>query len=379
MFVAMWLLYIATNITLTYNFKGLRFISSFQHVISLTPKGIIMQKQINKFLLALSILLLATSCVKDELEDCSTSISFSYTWNMFNVDYFHNQVDEVSLFVFDASGHYLKTIHEKGKHVQSPNFKMEISGVPNGNYHLVALAHNNRYKDVASYFELPKFTPSVSTMTNFLAKLKMGENNTYRSILNNHLLGYSKNVEINTSLKRDIIIPTKKINKALRVVLIETGSKEVVIEDYTIRIEDLDGNGVVKHDFDLLKGNPINYLPNLYKRVEPRQGEYNNKNESEKLNALAAEFSLSRLNESHNVRLIVEDKQGKTVLNKNLIDLIYLLKHEGYLPENMSFQEYLDRKDEFAISIYVEGDTSTWLKTRIIINGWVINLISIDF
>lgn len=338
-----------------------------------------MKKHIKQFFLTLSLLLIAHSCVKDELEDCSTSISFSYTWNILNTESFHNQVDEVSLFVFDSSGHYLKTIHEKGKHVQSPYFRMQVTGLPNGNYNFVALAHNNRYSDTASYFELPKFTSGGISLTKFLAKLKLSEGNSYRSVLNNHLLGYLRNVEINTSRLNDIVIPTKKVNKTIRVVLIETSTKEVETEDYSIQIEDLDGNGSVKYDFDLLKGNPIKYLPNYYKKVEPKPTEYKNENNIEKLNALAAEFSLSRLSAKHNVRLTVTDKNGKKVLDKNLIDFIYLLKHEELLPANMNFQEYLDRQDNFSISIYVEGDTSTWLKTTIIINGWILNLISIDF
>lgn len=343
----------------------------------------ILKKKLFCLLLLSSISLLFGSCVKDNLDDCNSKVNimFDYSWNMLKSNVFSEQVDHVYLYVFDANGKYLKTIFEKENLVQQENFTIVLPDLPTGSYRLVAWANSNNINSLASYFKFPTLLTGVSTIEELIAGLNKsdGIKSTFKAHLNNLLVGYSNIYISNESNVSQVVIPMKKVNNDIRVVLLDNSSNELRKDDFTIRIEETDGNGLIKYNYEVITGIPITYLPYYYEKTSPREGEYNSKNTPEKFNALAAEFSLSRLIESHNVRLIIEDREGKEVFNKNLLDLIYLLKEEGYLPYQMSFQEYLDRKDQFSLSVYINGDTSTWLDTVIIINGWVINLIDIDF
>ncbi len=339
-----------------------------------------MKKISSLFLFFLGAVFLLTNCINERAEDCKTTVSFNYTWNILNADVFGNQIDEVSLFIFDEDGVFIAKAHDKGAHVKAKNYTMELPQLPVGTYQFVVWANDNRFKESTSYFNLPNVEATSFHIDQFVARLRPSEMNAtlFNSPLNNALLGYLPNRRVQVIGNSHFTIPTQKVNNALRVVVIETDARQISTADYSIRIEEKHGNAAIKYDYSVLGDEPITYHPNYYKKVPPRVDENGNAVSTETPNAIAAEFAVSRLVENHETRLIIEDKAGKTVLDKSIIDLIYLLKHEGYLPHQMSLQEYLDRKDEFSISVYVSGDTSTWIKTSIIINGWVINMIDID-
>lgn len=125
-------------------------------------------------------------------------------------------------------------------------------------------------------------------------------------------------------------------------------------------------------------GKTLTYKPYYYEKFTSRPNTLPGV-ETEEFNATAAEFSTLGLNDKQDLRIVLTDKNDKVVMNRNLIDFLYLLKIQGHLSEQMSFQEYLDREDHFSIALYVSGDTTTWLGTKVVINDWVINLIDIDF
>ena len=330
------------------------------------------------YLLTLSALFLS-GCINDDLDECDINIRFNYSWNMLNADSFAEQVDEVHLFVFDDAGTYIKTVHDKGSHVQRKGYNLTVSDLlTDKEYHLLAIAANNQNKDALSHLELSKMISGVTRMQDLTAKLKgVDESAIFKTALNNYLIGQTT-IE-NQGQELNFTISTKKINENIRVALIDESERVLTTDDFSIRLEDMNGYGGISYNFSpISKGSKLTYDPYFYQKV-PKRENTGFAHESENINATAAEFSVLRLSEKQNLRLIVADKDGKTVLDKNIIDLIYLLKLEGHISSDMSFQEYLDREDNFAISLYVSGDTSTWLGAKIIINGWIINLIDIDF
>lgn len=344
----------------------------------INPSQVMYIKKILAYLLILPALFLS-SCINDDLDECDINIRFNYSWNMLNSNSFAEQVDEVHLLVFDKAGTYIKTVHDKGPQVQREGYSLTVNNLlTDEDYHFLAISANNENKDALSHLELTKMISGETKIQDLTAKLKgLDTGKVFKTALNNYLIGQVSTEDHNQQV--NFTINKKKINEKIRVALIDESNRELTTDDFSISLEDINGFEGIKYDFTpLSKGSGLTYHPYFYQKVENRENT-GFAHEPEKINATAAEFSVLRLSEKQNLRLIVTDKAGKKVIDKNIIDLIYLLKLEGHLSSEMSFQEYLDREDNFAISLYVSGDTSTWLGTKIIINGWIINLIDIDF
>lgn len=331
-------------------------------------------------LLCLSIVaLLFSACIKEDNDDCITEIHFDYSYNILNSNAFGEQVDEVTLYIFDENGVLQRIVHEKGKHVQSNNYSIKLSDLPTGKYQYVVWAQNNAQSNEGANFSFPSLTEGKSTLNELKATLKRIENNkAFNSDLNNLLVGYVPTRLTDKATHNQVVVPTKKITNNIRIVLIDPNEKEISTKDFKVRIEEKTGNGIIDYKYNVTSDGPITYTPFYYEKTTPREGEFRHNNPNEQFNAVAAEFGFSRIMENHDIRLIIENEAGEEVLDKSLLDILNLLKKEGHISKEMTFQEYLDRNDQFAITLYVSGDTSTWLQTVVIINGWVINIVDID-
>lgn len=328
-----------------------------------------------KFSGLLLVLFLLGSCIKEDFDDCTTDIRFDFSHNMLNSNAFGEQVDEVTLYIFDENGVLLRTLHDEGKHITN-NFQFQITDLYKGNYQFVAWAQSNEFTDESANFLFPTLTPGTSTLNDVKATLQRIEsNNTFSSKLNNLLVGYVPTRLTDRATHKNVLIPTKKVNNTVRVILIDDNDA-VTTDDFKVRIEERDGNGVINYNYEILPNDPLTYTPYYYEKTTAKDSEVISPEEKEK--ALTAEFAVSRLMNGHDIRLIVESKDGTLAIDKNLLDLIELAELEGNVSK-WSFQEYLDRQDEFSITFYIHEENSSWLTTTIIINGWVINDVPIDF
>lgn len=74
--------------------------------------------RIVRLLAVMGISLVAlTSCIHDNLEECpqAYSVCFRYDYNMEFADRFANEVENLSVYVFDAGGKYLRTFSDEGE------------------------------------------------------------------------------------------------------------------------------------------------------------------------------------------------------------------------------------------------------------------------
>ena len=80
-----------------------------------------------------------TSCVREEMPECSLYVQFKYDYNMLFTDAFHTQVDKVELYVFDKDGKFLFRQTEEGDALATGNYRMEVK-LPVGEYQFLAWA-----------------------------------------------------------------------------------------------------------------------------------------------------------------------------------------------------------------------------------------------
>lgn len=321
--------------------------------------------------------ILLNACIKEDMDDCATFIHIDYTHNVLNSNAFGEQVDEVTLYVFDEKDILVHTVHDQGKHITN-NYTIQLTDLPRGNYQFVAWAQNNEHTNEQANFTFPALTPGRSILNELTARLKVTpDTRLFNSNLNNLLVGHVPAQYVNQSTHNRITIPVKKITNTVRIVLIETGDKELSTDNYNIRIEELQGNGIINSMYEVMPDDKITYAPYYFEKKTARDGEYDKNNPAEQDKALAAEFALSRLIDGHNIRLIAENKEGDRQMDVDLLEIIKLAELEGNASK-WSFQEYLDRQDHYSITFYVNNGKFTLMNATIIINGWVVNLVDIE-
>ena len=63
---------------------------------------------------------------------------------------------------------------------------------------------------------------------------------------------------------------------------------------------------------------------------------------------------------------VTNKESGEEVLRLPLADYALIVK--GYYHKDMTNQEYLDRQDEYSLTLFL--DEGEWVSTQIVINGW---------
>ena len=63
---------------------------------------------------------------------------------------------------------------------------------------------------------------------------------------------------------------------------------------------------------------------------------------------------------------VTNKESGEEVLRLPLADYALIVK--GYYHKDMTNQEYLDRQDEYSLTLFL--DEGEWVSSQIVINGW---------
>lgn len=310
-----------------------------------------------------------SSCIKEYPDECRVSVRFLYDYNILSADAFAQQADEVTLYIFDDSGLLLK---KYDRQVSSLNgSSMDIDQLPAGRYWFAAWAKGNYLSGGNADFRIPEMTEGQSRIEDLAYRLPAG-NGVQDSELNPFLVGVQE-ASIANRQRESVTINLKKVTRKIRVVIMPlAGGSGLDANDYYIRIEEPVGNGLVNYDYGVLPDAPVTYRPYYSATITPSPDETPTPAEIDR--AIAAEISSSRLMALHEARLKISSVEtGNEIVNINLPWLFSLTGMEEH--HNWSLQEYLDRQDEFVITIFFQA--GAWVDTTIIINGWVVN--NIDF
>jgi hypothetical protein len=297
----------------------------------------------------------ACSAIMEDRVECPEvcHIRFKYDYNMKYADAFANEVKQVSVFVFDENGRFLKLQTIEGDVLKTENFFITLDVSP-GKYHLVVWAGLD-----GESFSIEKITPGISTISD----LKVALNAVNRvSDSDLHPLWHGEIKEINvTGVYQEEFISLVKDTHRVRVVLQHINGKPV--NGSSFRFEITDDNSLINYDNSLIPAGLLTYSPyitgqNIVGDVTPVETAY-------------AEIHTSRLMVNSQSRLrIIDVNDNSIVIDIPLTAYLLLTELEGNKGK-MSSQEYLDRQDEYSLIFFLD-DNLSWLKTQIIINGWTV-------
>lgn len=316
-------------------------------------------------------LILCSSCIDDQVEDCGNiniNISFDYSHNILSANSFEQQADQVHLFVFNKADGKLVYQENSGETKPDNDFSFRIKQFKTGKYVFAAYAQEKNSDTTEAGFTISELTEGVSAIDDLNYYLNR-EQDTSRVRLRNLLIGSSEFEVRNTTETQFVKLNLRKVNRTIRVILISyKGNIDLKARDYEVMISDRAGNGFINYDYSLLKDKAINYRPYYVADKAPDPQETIG---TEIISQAAAyELSMWRILEENKPALIIRKAGNEnTMLSIDLPWLVSLLRMENQAA--WSLQEYLDRQDEYTISLFIDQDN--WLQTKIIINGWVIS------
>lgn len=304
-----------------------------------------------------------TSCVYDDQSDCTLDLTFRYVYNMQNADGFAHEVDKADVYVFDETDHLVGQYSAEVKEGQDCTMQLPLP--VQGKYTFVAWAYSADEKDELANFEIPAAEECIM-LDDLTARLRRMANRADHKL--NSLLNGTLEAEV-SGLNRHLTIDMMKCTNALRVILMPSRAGQTLAsEDFDIHIEGR--NGWLAYDASTYQEDTVNYYP-YYQKLE-QKGSETSAETDEIDNAVVADLNTSRIIYGSNPRLVIRNnKAGRKILD---IDLAWFLslqaigEHRG----EWGNQEYLDRQDEYAMTFFIDGDI--WMRTRIIVNGWVLSL-----
>ena len=354
----------------------------------------------------------ACESVYDDPNEClqGLALRFVYEYHMMRgANAFTTHVDCVTLYVFDKQGNYVTHQTETSEVLQDPNYRMILQLQP-GEYDLVAyggiscpaakfdLTPNWNDPEVQAtknradlQIELPRRYDNTSSDPLFLLDVNPHDNKGglfygARSLTmpdTKHKSGYiEETVEMMNDVN-DITVILQELDKPAQ---INYADYEVKIVDDNFRL-DCNNNVIESGDGEQKPAYLPYFADNItvgYVDVDdlPRNGEYREPDESDRVQVACAEFSTSRLVMKHitSARLIISRKND-TEHEHDIIDvplIEYLLMCWTYNDRRWmkDEQEFLDRQNNWTLIFFMQH--GLWWDSIISINNWVVRLNNID-
>lgn len=321
-------------------------------------------RQLGSGIVTAMIIALCTlsSCIYDGREDCVLSVHFKYIHNVKNADAFPEEVRSVDLYIFDSNKFFLRRYSTSSESF-GQDYAMHLPSLEAGTYFFVALGRNRILDDTSLEFEYSDLTPGVSVMDDLTMRLGRVENKCdtdiaalYDGVATATLKDGSQRVDIEL----------KKLTNKYRIIILPyDGDSDLKASDFDFRIE-ADG-GWLDHEGGKFCEDTLAWLPFRVASTSSKASEVSS--------AVVADLSSSRLWRDEKSYLIIGDGKGGEYLRINLpwfLSLQGIAEHRS----EWSDQEYLDRQDFYSITFFIDG--GLFVKSRIIVNGWVLSLTDVS-
>ncbi|MBO5596550.1 MAG: FimB/Mfa2 family fimbrial subunit [Bacteroidales bacterium] len=324
--------------------------------------------------------LLGTSCDKviyDGPGACEVAVRFKFDFNLKYADAFRNEVKSVALFVFDQDGKFVTKATDSGVPLTQEGYVLTIPGLAAGVYDLVAWCG---LEDGDSFSVTDPATKEELFCRMKTATRTKAEETYSNQMLSSLFYGYAEKTDLQRlppGSVNTVVIPLVKNTNNIRV-LLQSINSDIGLSPEQFSFAIYDDNAELGWNDEVINSIPVTYDP-----FNTRQGNVTLEDGTEVLTAAVADFSVSRLfvKNVNKARLVITQvSNGKEVFNIPLVD--YFLMVKGYYSQPMTDQEYLDRQDDYSVTVFLEHkegpDGEFYLAARIYINGWQIVLSNPD-
>lgn len=317
-------------------------------------------RQIGSGIVTAMIIALSTlsSCIYDDREDCTLSVHFNYIHNVKSADAFPAEVRSIDLYIFNDDKVFLDRYSVSAESF-GKNYAMHLPSLEAGTYFFVALGRNRILSDTSYEFEYSELTPGVSVMDDLTMHLGRNGNKCDADIA--ALYNGVATATLKDGRQR-VDIELKKLTNKYRIIILPyDGTTTFKASDFDFRIE-ADG-GWLDHEGGKFCEDALTWLPFSVVATSTKSSEVSS--------AVVADLSSSRLWREENAQLIIGDGKGGEYLRINLpwfLSLQGIAEHRS----EWSDQEYLDRQDFYSITFFIDGNL--FVKSKIIVNGWVLSL-----
>ena len=332
-------------------------------------------------LAAMLVMAAQTGCknpVFDYEGDCSVSynIKFRYDKNLKWADAFASEVKSVRLYAFDTNGVLCKVFTDRGDALANPDYRMKIE-LPAGDYHLVAWCGIDNESLEQPQFDVPTATPGSTILDELTCRLRRQPDAPFAAA-SKQRLEFMFHGQLDVQLPEDedggdftYVMPLTKDTNHVRIILQQLSGEDADADDFDFRIEDK--NGFYAHDNSLLDDETITYRPYKTMTGTAGVGKQSATRTIIYVNGAIADLSVARLMADRNRDMIltITNKHGDTVASFPLIDYALLAKdyYEEAYGRKMDDQEFLDREDEYVMTLFLD-ETQRWIDTSILIHSW---------
>lgn len=315
-------------------------------------------KKINYFTLWLlaSLMLSMSACdsiIYRDLDPCELEISYKFDYNILFADAFTSQVKRVDLFIFDENGQSVASpIRVEGNPFEE-GFSHPLNLAP-GKYTFVAWAGlYDRSYSISNINDLNAMKVAINTVSGISDKA-----------LDHLWHGILSDVEVKGLPNEHLVIPLTKDTNTFKVNIVTTKKTSPInVEDYTVEI--VSANSKMDGHNAIVPASTVTYSPYL-SEVGSTPDEHDTQ-----LVGLTYELRTGRLMASADDKMVIKDRVHNAILGQlDLKKIIWELRLSQY--SSMPLQEYMDRQDEYVLTLIFDSDRPDFLSLTIVINGWLI-------
>lgn len=307
-------------------------------------------------------LVMCVSCVHDDRSDCFLEVGFRYSYNVKDADAFVPEVRSVELYIFDSEGKFVESRRKDAERFPR-RYRMKFPSLGAGSYTFVALGRNHAVNDCSREFEFSPLVQGLSRLEDLSMRLRAeGEvcGNDFAALYN----GVCQ-VDVEDGAQ-EVTVEMRKLTNSFRIILMPyRGDTVLDAGNYDIRI--LGNAAHLDYKGDKYCDSPMTFIPTSCVTVSdgaPGGTAVNS--------AVVADLRSSRLlYEDRAMLVICGAHDGEELLRLNL-PWFLSLQGIGEHRREWGNQEYLDRQDSYSVTFFVDGDL--FVRSRIIVNGWVLSL-----
>ena len=320
-------------------------------------------------------MLAASSCknglIFDGEGDCGIyyRIRFKYDYNIKFADAFANEVNSVALYIFDENDTLIEEITTTDKQtLSSGTFEIPVELKP-GKYTLLAWGG---LMNEESFDLLADVNIGTTKLEDMQVKMHRHYNDNGEAEVNQELLPlYHGTLALDVANTPGTYTETMSLMKdtnSVRILLHEMSGHDVDADKFIFEIKA--NNGLYDWDNTLLEDEDITYSAWYQTTGSANMDEYASRTVTD-VNVALAELTVGRMRVDNSPILHIRSREtGEDLVRLPLAEYALLVK--GYYRKDMSDQEYLDRQDEYTMTLFL--DEGEWVSSIIYINSWRIVL-----